>query len=405
MAEIFRSATPIEGFAQPEMAFQFLRALSVVFAGGGALGECLAVRGQVEDGDAGGWVKGFTAMADRLAAEAGAAMAAGHEVSARDLLLRASMYYRSAEYFEDIADENHRTLGLASAECFRSAAPLMTPYVEPVDIPFEGLTLPGYFVCPSGRPKGTLLIYGGFDSSAEELILAHGLGAVERGFSVLAFDGPGQTGLMRTHPGLTLRPDTEAVLAAVADAVVHLLGADPSRLALLGLSLGGHFALRAAVHEPRFAALILNTPILDIFSYTAAFFPPGTTDGPDFGPDEVRAMPDEALPSPLRRNLLQLFRRYCGPDGRSFKALLEALARFRLEPEDIAAVTCPALACLGAGEGAEPRRQWEAFAKASGGPVTSHVFDADWGAESHCQVGNLQRFAQVAFDWLAEVLA
>lgn len=405
MAEIARGATRIAGFAQPEMEFQFLRALSVVFAGGGAIGECLAMRAQVADGDVDGWVRAFTSMADRLAAEAGASMAGGHDVSARDLLLRASMYYRSAEYFEDIAAENHATLGLASAECFRSAAPLMSPYVEPLDIPFEDLILPAYFICPAGRPRGTLVICGGFDSSAEELVLCQGMAAVERGFSVLAFDGPGQTGMLRGHPELPLRPDTEAVLGAVADTAVHILGADPGRLALLGVSLGGQFALRAAIRDPRYAALILNTPIIDLARYLGAFFPRELTEGPDFGPDDIRGLPPEAIAGPERRNLLQLFRRFGGPDCRSFTAVRAAIARFTLADAEPAAVSCPSLACLGADEGAEPRRQWEAYARTAGGPVTSHLFGPEWGAGSHCQVDNLQRFAQVAFDWLVEVLA
>jgi hypothetical protein len=69
------------------------------------------------------------------------------------------------------------------AECFRKAAELFSPQVkvEPIEIPYEQTTLPGYLYkvddyysdgndSKHSKPKRpTLIAHGGFDSTLEEL--------------------------------------------------------------------------------------------------------------------------------------------------------------------------------------------------------------------------------------------
>lgn len=72
--------------------------------------------------------------------------ASGHRVSVRDAFLRASNYYRSAMFFlhGDAADPRIRHAYDASVRCFREAAALFTPVIEPVEF-------------PTGAPSGELL--------------------------------------------------------------------------------------------------------------------------------------------------------------------------------------------------------------------------------------------------------
>ena len=56
--------------------------------------------------------------------------------------------------------------------CFRQAAALFNPQIEPVSIPYEnGKTLPGYFMRAdaTGGPRPTVMILGGGDTTCEEL--------------------------------------------------------------------------------------------------------------------------------------------------------------------------------------------------------------------------------------------
>lgn len=51
-----------------------------------------------------------------------------------------------------------------------------------------------------------------------------------------------------------LTPDWERVAAATVDTLQRVDGLDPDRIALIGVSLGGYFAGRAAAREPRIRA-------------------------------------------------------------------------------------------------------------------------------------------------------
>ena len=106
----------------------------------------------------------------------------------------------------------------------------------------EGFT--GWLRGPADTP-GTVIVVPGLDSAKEEFLdLVSAL--LARGLAVFAMDGPGQGVLAATT---TLAPDYERVVGRVIDA----LGA--TRIGLVGLSLGGYFAARAAALEPRVTAV------------------------------------------------------------------------------------------------------------------------------------------------------
>ncbi|GAA2654891.1 hypothetical protein GCM10010425_81830 [Streptomyces spororaveus] len=219
------------------------------------------------EGDYDSWYVEWTATADRVSGEAQKALADGHRVSARDGFLRASNYYRSAEFFlhGHPCDPRHDHAYDRSVACFKAAAALFTPVIEPAEIPYEDTTLPGYFyrVDDSGTPRPTLIMHNGFDGTAEELHFFGAIAGVERGYNVLAFDGPGMPG-PRHHQGLVFRPDWENVITPVVDFAETLPGVDVRRIALLGVSTGGILAPRAAAFEHRLAALIAVDGLYDL---------------------------------------------------------------------------------------------------------------------------------------------
>ena len=81
-----------------------------------------------------------------------------------------------------------------SVDCSKQWAPLHDPSIEPVEIPYENKTLQGYFhhADKTGEPRPTLIVHTGFDGTAEEMHVSGARAAVERGYNVLVFDGPGQ---------------------------------------------------------------------------------------------------------------------------------------------------------------------------------------------------------------------
>ena len=98
-----------------------------------------------------------------------------------------------------------------------------------------------------------MIMHSGFDGSAEEMHVFGARAAVERGYNALVFDGPGQFGPLHRE-GLTFRPDWEKVVTPVFDFALTLPAVDAKRIALMGVSLGGVLAPRAAAFEKRIAA-------------------------------------------------------------------------------------------------------------------------------------------------------
>ena len=88
------------------------KALGSAFRGYAEGGEALSTAGRVKDGDADGWVREWSATAERLEAAAGEAEAAGRRVGARGLYLRASTYFSTALYLITHASAPERQLGL-----------------------------------------------------------------------------------------------------------------------------------------------------------------------------------------------------------------------------------------------------------------------------------------------------
>jgi 2,6-dihydroxypseudooxynicotine hydrolase len=123
---------------------------------------------------------------------------------------------------------------------------------ETLDVAFDGTTLRGVLRRPepAGRPTPVVIVVPGLDATKEEM---HRLQEVflRRGMATYSLDGPGQG---EAEFDTVLPPDWERVATATVDTLQHTDGLDPGRIALIGVSLGGYFAARAAAREPRLKA-------------------------------------------------------------------------------------------------------------------------------------------------------
>ena len=124
------------------------------------------------------------------------------------------------------------------------------------EVAYGRASLPAY-VLPAigGAAQGTVLLHGGFDSLIEEFF-AIWQRIAAAGFDVIAFDGPGQGGA-RALGGLTFDHDWEKPVGAVLDSfAIESAG-------LVGISMGGYWALRAAGREPRIDRVVSWPPVYD----------------------------------------------------------------------------------------------------------------------------------------------
>ncbi|MFE5213679.1 MULTISPECIES: alpha/beta hydrolase family protein [unclassified Streptomyces] len=390
--------------------YETLRSMSHIAYGGADFGEVVSTGERIVEGDYDSWYVEWLATADRVSGEAEKALAAGHRVSARDGFLRASNYYRSAEFFlhGQPCDPRHDHAYDRSVACFRAAAALFTPVIEPVEIPYEDTTLPGYLyrVDDSGTPRPTLIMHNGFDGTAEELHFFGAMAGVERGYNVLAFDGPGMPG-PRHHEGLVFRPDWENVITPVVDFTETLPEVDDSRVALLGLSMGGILAPRAAAFEHRLAALIAVDGLYDL-GQTSVRNIPGTREEAErllraqAAPELDAALEQIMTRDPIARWAINHGMYVMGVDTpRAFNA---SYLDYTLQDGTAERIQCPTLVC-DAEEDMFFKGQPEQLYDHLTCPRTLMTFTAEEGAGAHCHPGAMRLSIARIYDWLDDTLA
>ncbi|MEV7595064.1 alpha/beta fold hydrolase [Streptomyces sp. NPDC089922] len=390
--------------------YETLRSMSHIAYGGADFGEVVSTGERITEGDYDSWYTEWIATADRVAGEAEKALAAGHRISARDGFLRASNYYRSAEFFlhGNPCDARHDHAYDRSVTCFRAAAALFTPVIEPIEIPYEDTTLPGYLyrVDGSGTPRPTVIMHNGFDGTAEEMHFFGAMAAVERGYNVLVFDGPGMPG-PRHHQGLVFRPDWENVITPVVDFAENLPDVDGSRLALIGISMGGVLAPRAAAFEHRLAALIAVDGLYDL-GQVAVRNVPGTREEAErllraeSAPELDAAFEQAMAHDPIARWAINHGMYVMGVDTpRAFSA---SYLDYTLADGIAERIQCPTLVC-DAEEDMFFQGQPEQLYDHLTCPKTFMEFTTEEGAGAHCHPGAMRLSIARIYDWLDDTLA
>jgi hypothetical protein len=169
----------------------------------------------------------------------------GEKALARNEMLKGAYYLRLAEFFLHFSDPRKLPTRQRFVDLILDQFGI--PSSAYSRIPFESGWLPAYRLTPA-QPKGTLVVFGGFDSYIEEWLPA-ALVFRDAGYDTILFEGPGQgAALELAH--LTMSPEWEKPVKAVLD--FFRLDA----VTLMGFSLGGGLVIRAAAFEPRVRRVI-----------------------------------------------------------------------------------------------------------------------------------------------------
>lgn len=383
---------------------QLLRALSYAAYGGADIGECVETAGRIKEGDRSSWYEAWTKTADRMKADAEESLKGRHTSSALRAYMRASNYYRAAEFYVRDDPQDPRSLQgwQSSHDCFAEAARLFDPPLEAVEVPYESTTLPGYFfrVDDSGERRPTVITMSGMDGYLEECYWSVAAAGLERGYNCLAFDGPGQGGVLRERE-VPFRPDWEAVVTPVLDFALERTEVDPKRMVMVGRSFGGYLAPRAASLEYRLAACVADPGQFDLFDAAMSRLPQEM--------QEALLRNDPAVDSFLGKMMEGDARRFfLATRMRAFGA--KNLSEFLLMQHDytlkglVEKIECPTLVCDNVADtiaGGQAKRLHDAL----GCPKDYVLFTAEEGADGHCEGGAQILFHRVAFDWLDETLA
>jgi len=329
--------------------------------GGSDLGEIYkvanALKGHAGDGRA--WFGAWNAMADKIVRIAQEAEQQGHLTTASAAYMRAANYIQTGErLLQPRSEESQQAYAQAVALFKKGISNVPFLSIEAVEVPFEGgKSLPGYFVKTrdaASAPLPTLVFFDGLDITKE----------------------------LQYFRGMPARFDTETAGTASVNDLETRADVDRDRLAVMGISLGGYYAPRAAAFEPRFKACVSWGAIWD---YQATW------------KRRVEKAFASALSVPGEHIMWVL-------GVSNIDDALKKLERFRLA--GVAdKVQCPYLLTHGEKDAQIPMEDAQAlFAAIGARDKTLKVFTLEEGGFEHCQGDNLTIGMAYIADWLCDKL-
>lgn len=308
----------------------------------------------------------------------------------------AAACYRAAEFFIPTSDPDKRRVYDRFIALFEELT--NDRDYQQREVPFRGSMLPTLHL-PLEGATDTLVVHGGFDSFQQDLFpAAEALRAA--GYRVILFEGPGQGAALYRH-GLHMTPEWEPAVGAVLDAY------GIERCSLLGLSLGGYLALRAAAFERRVKRVIAFGVMADFLEcFTRA-------GGPVLGPLlrlGLRSGADRIIDRVSERRMQQdLLAAWGIPHGMHVmgvetpSAFFRKVSRFNTRSFS-GSITQDVLLIAGAEDHYVPIRQFFDQARSLTGvrSLTGRIFTAAEKCQNHCQVGNVSLALRTIVGWLDE---
>jgi len=389
---------------QSVMDAQLLFWLGLASVGLTDVGEVLDTATRIEVGNELSWFEQWLATAERVESYGKTALAAGHDLSAASHFYRAGAYYRAGLMrYADHSDPRLVEATRRGLALHDHALRLRGYDSKQVEIPYQESVLHGRVHYAAGAgPRPVIVLQQGLHAWPEDTMWVVD-GALQRGYHVLSFHGPGQGASLRLH-GHVFRPDWEVPVARVLDVAER----DP-RLAsgpfiLMGLSFGGYLAPRAAAHERRLQVLVANPGVVSwsdsMLRHFAAI--PGLLELHGAGPKAFDAAIEAA--SVAMPDARWYFDDASWKHGVSHPhELIDELRKYD-NRDGIGAIRCKTLIMEGSAEDATPGESQRLYDALTAPKHLMH-FDASTASQVHCQGGNQLLAQGWLFDWLDEQVA
>ncbi|EXJ87165.1 hypothetical protein A1O3_04124 [Capronia epimyces CBS 606.96] len=393
--------------------FELLRILGLSRYFGADVGEVLQAAAQIQAEDLTSVCRVFHKLATRVNGQAEQIDASKYPVSARDAYFRAATYFRSADIYlhtsNDASDPLSDELWEKQRLAFDKAIALLPIPGERLLLKADGFDVAAIYyrstVGDRSTPKPALIIGPGYDGSHEEMLHAIGFAALERGYNVLTYEGPGQP-TVRRDQGLGFIVEWERVVTPVVDYLYRQPDVDSSRIGLIGVSMGGWLAVRAAAFEHRLAAAMAIDGVYDFYQAAASHFPP-----------PVRALLDSGDFQALDSHLGEFLASGMAPTAVSW-GIGQGLWSFNVaSPGELVAkmkgmtlkgiedkVQCP----VWVGEASEDqftKGQPEQVRDALGDKATYVRLTAEDAAGYHCHEGAAVLMNQRVLDWFGDIIS
>jgi pimeloyl-ACP methyl ester carboxylesterase len=327
------------------------------------------------------WIRELLELSDK-------ALAAGRPL--------ASAYYsRGAQFFLDTDDPRYRP----ALERFLENAVAGNDVAADDHhlIPYQETQLSAYRFTPA-QPRGTIVVFGGFDSYIVEWLPA-ALALRDAGLDTVIFDGPGQGAVL--DAGTPMTPDWHLPVAAVLD---YFGLAD---VTLMGFSLGGCLVMRAAAREPRVSRVIAFDIMTELSECVTRS--PGTAALAALAATaEIPASVIDAAAEAFAKT--DLLTEWAFRQAERVMGVATTAEVFKVwneyRTDDVSPlVTQDVLLMAGVKDHYVPLHQLgdQLLTLTAARSTSARVFTEDEQAQNHCQIGNTGLAIKVILDWLDAV--
>ena len=199
----------------------------------------------------------FETLAKKREAMAKNAERSGDKTAARDNYFLASNYWASAMWTIDEVNQKLEMQNAKKRENFDKYMALADHHIEWVELPYRGKSLPAIFHLPpnyqSGAKVPTIVVVSGMDGFKERSVALYKDAWMQRGYAVLAFEGPGYwepplRGIYVDVPGWSEAAKT------VADWLAKRQEVDSEKIGMTGVSFGSFFTAIMMASDSRYKA-------------------------------------------------------------------------------------------------------------------------------------------------------
>jgi len=398
----------------PDLNFHYetMRAIGTVPYIGADITEIFEIMPKIKPGDFDSWYDEWFQLAERVLSTIDESKEDQYSpVTLRNVYFRASHYFFVADFFLHGNKKDPRM-----TRCYELWRHYFDKANALLDIPGQYYTVAGDgFEMPvmvfraakatPEKPRPTLIVGGGFESNMEETFHVFGFAALQRGYNVVIYEGPGHRSLVNKGVGFiaewekAVNPIVDFLFANKSGDLSYI---DTEKIGLVGMSLGGYLAARAAAFEPRLAAVMCVDGVYSMLEAALKIFPQGKETWEKGDAEEFNRLFEDS-PATQSTN-----RRWFRDDLEYTFDRPSAFECFKL---------CEAMSLNGVAErikmpayiGAAAddmffEGQPERVAEEIGPHATLKKFGAEQGAHLHCQSGALVYLNQDMMEWFARIV-
>lgn len=266
-------------------------------------------------------------------------------------------------------------------------------------IPYDKGFLSAYRISPE-RPKGTIVIFGGFDSYVEELFMMTMIFR-DAGYDVICFDGPGQGSALEDYK-IPMPHKWERPVKSILDYF------ELNDVTLIGGSLGGYLSLRAAAYEKRVKRVIAYDVLMNFYDVLTNQLEP-----------EFREIFNDMIAQEKAEEINEVLKKLMGNSlmlewgimqgmhitgSNSPYDFFQNILAYNTESFSHL-ITQDVLLLAGQNDHYVPFKQFtnQISALTKVHSLTARMFTSKESADTHCQIGNLGLATEVILNWINQV--